>query len=102
MAATLALENLHYHDLPRALEVPLAIGVHGLAVGTAWARVEAGKHYPVDVLAGYAVGRFIGLFAHRAFMTDPGAASFAVQVQALPGGGVLTLSWTMHGPAQRR
>ncbi len=30
-----------------------------LAAGTLWARVEAGKHYPTDVLVGYAVGNFL-------------------------------------------
>jgi membrane-associated phospholipid phosphatase len=34
----------------------------GLAAGTAWARVEAGRHYPSDVLVGWALGRWVGHF----------------------------------------
>ena len=34
---------------------------------TAWARVEAGRHYPTDVLAGAALGNFISLFIYDAF-----------------------------------
>jgi hypothetical protein len=46
-----------------------------LAAGTAWARVEAGQHYPADVLAGVALGRFLGDFMSRLFFEaegDPG------------------------------
>lgn len=35
---------------------------------TAWARVEAGEHYPSDVLAGAALGNFISLVIHDAFL----------------------------------
>ncbi|WP_345977917.1 phosphatase PAP2 family protein [Sulfurimonas sp. HSL3-7] len=38
------------------------------AVLTAWARVEAGAHYPSDVLAGAALGNFISLLLHDAFL----------------------------------
>jgi membrane-associated phospholipid phosphatase len=34
-------------------------GAEFIAVGTAWARVEAGLHYPTDVLVGAAVGNFV-------------------------------------------
>lgn len=36
----------------------------GLAVATAWARVEGGVHYPSDVLVGAAVGNFFGIFLY--------------------------------------
>lgn len=39
-----------------------------LGVATAWARVEAGAHYPTDVLAGAALGNFIAIFIHDAFL----------------------------------
>lgn len=32
------------------------------ALATGWARVEAGRHYPSDILAGYALGTLIGEF----------------------------------------
>jgi hypothetical protein len=40
----------------------------GCAALTAWARVEAGKHYPTDVLAGAALGNFVALLVHDAFL----------------------------------
>jgi hypothetical protein len=39
-----------------------------LVAGTAWARVEAGQHYPTDVLAGAALGNFIAVLLHDAFL----------------------------------
>lgn len=41
----------------------LKIGINalntGMSIGTLWARVEGKRHYPTDVLAGYAFGTFI-------------------------------------------
>ena len=42
------------------------------AVG--WARVEAGGHYPSDVLAGAALGHFLTSFICKAFMGLPEGA----------------------------
>jgi len=39
-----------------------------VALGTGWARVEAQKHYPSDVLAGMALGNFMAAFIYDAFM----------------------------------
>lgn len=60
----------------------------GLAYATAWSRVEAGAHYPTDVLAGAALGNFVALFIHDAFLgSDSGT-----QIQMDVGDGVaLTL-----------
>ena len=41
------------------------------AWGTAWARVEAGKHYPSDVLASAALANFVAGFIQRAFISSP-------------------------------
>jgi len=41
------------------------------ATATAWARVEAGKHYPSDVLAGAALAHFVTVFIHDAFLGLP-------------------------------
>jgi hypothetical protein len=59
------LESTGIHPVPRGiLDVGLA-GATGLA---AWARVENGSHYPSDVLAGVALGNFLSLFIHDAFL----------------------------------
>ena len=89
-ATTLALANLDHHHLPRWADGTLRVGIHGLAAGTAWARVEAEKHYPTDVLAGYAVGRFLAGFVQRAFIT-PAAPSITLRFDPEPGGAALTL-----------
>ena len=39
-----------------------------IAAGTAWARVEGCKHYPSDVLFGAALGNFVAIFVHDAFL----------------------------------
>ena len=44
----------------------------GLTLGTAWARVEGGRHFPSDVLAGYALGNFTSLFLHDTFLGRAG------------------------------
>jgi hypothetical protein len=51
--------------------MPLQIGNLLFATGVAWARVEAGGHYPSDVLAGAALGHFISAFIYDAFMRVP-------------------------------
>ena len=44
-------------------------GIYTLAGMTAWARMEANKHHPSDVLVGYAIGRLMGVFLNDAFIT---------------------------------
>ena len=59
-----------------------------LGAATAWARVEAGAHFPTDVLAGAALGNFTALLIHDAFL----GKDFPVNVQPdAKGGMALTL-----------
>jgi hypothetical protein len=57
----------------------------GCAALTAWARVEAGKHYPTDVLAGAALGNFVALLIHDAFL----GKDERIEAQVVPGGAVV-------------
>ncbi len=68
---TLANRNIDSIDMPQALKPPLKIGNFLLASGVVWARVEGQRHYPSDVLAGAALGRFLTAFIHDAFMNLP-------------------------------
>lgn len=68
VTATLAARNLDYLPLPPAGLTTGRIAIGAMAVGTGWARIEAGKHYPSDVLAGAALGHFIGAFLNDAFL----------------------------------
>ncbi len=65
---TLANRNLQSLSLSKRSRTLLRVGFTSLAAGTAWARVEAGRHYPSDVLAGYALGHFISAFINDAFL----------------------------------
>ncbi len=66
--STLAAKNIDTMQLPRSAEIASDIGLGLLATGTAWARVEAKKHYPSDVLAGMAIGHFFSAFVNDAFL----------------------------------
>jgi len=66
-AATLAARDLEPQPLPPALASGARVLLAGAAATTAWARVEAGVHYPSDVLAGAALGNFVAALVHDAF-----------------------------------
>lgn len=68
VAATLAGRNLDYLSLPPAGKRAGNVALGALVAGTGWARIEAGKHYPSDVLAGAALGHFLGAFINDAFL----------------------------------
>jgi hypothetical protein len=55
------------------------VGLYALTIGTSWARIEAGYHFPSDTLFAMALGNFIASFVNDAFMgLDPAAGAFAV------------------------
>ena len=54
--------------LSEGWRIALKTSFRALAWGTAWARVEGGKHYPSDVLFGAALGNFVAIFVHDAFL----------------------------------
>src|SRR5262249_17956790 len=65
------------------------------AVGTtAWARVEGGKHFPSDVLAGICLGNFATTLIHDSFMNLPEDDNrFSFRVEPSPSGFWASLSW---------
>ncbi len=90
-AATLTERNLAYIEMPEWARIAALATSRGLAIGTGWARVEAEKHYVIDVLAGYAIGHFFAAFMHNAFIENrlPGAE---LSFQPVENGGVLRLT----------
>jgi len=64
----LASRNVDAMNIPQGAKTALDIGMYALTAATAWARVEAGAHYPTDVLAGMAQGYFITSFINDAFL----------------------------------
>jgi PAP2 superfamily len=82
VSSRLASETLRYYDLPRGARIAADAGLVGLALATAWARVEAGDHHPADVLAGAALGNFLAVFATEAFLRDTLGGSAALHATA--------------------
>ena len=84
--------NLAYVDMPHWARITSNFGLYGTAAATGWARVEAGKHYPSDVLAGYAIGSFLARFAYHAFLESGAAPAVSLNVTPLPRGGQLSVT----------
>lgn len=86
VSARLTSETLRYYDMPDGARIAADAGLAALALTTAWARVEAGKHHPADVLAGAALGNFLAVFATEAFLRDTLGESAAFHLTAHGGG----------------
>jgi len=91
---TLTVRNLQGIDLSPALRTTLEIGAGAMTAGTAWARVEAGRHYPSDVLVGIALGNFMGAFFTEAFLGLESGARFSFSAAPVRGGALVW--WDMH------
>lgn len=57
--ARLAIINTAYLPLQENTRMTMNIGFNSLAVATGWARIEAERHYPADVLAGWSLGYLV-------------------------------------------
>jgi membrane-associated phospholipid phosphatase len=90
---TLANRNLNSIKMPEEIRMPLQVGNILLATGVGWARVEAGKHFPADVLAGAALGHFLSVFIHDAFMGLPEGNRLGIYVLPSKHGGMVELSF---------
>jgi PAP2 superfamily protein len=88
----LAKTNLESISMSPGLRLTADIGIDVVTLGTAWARVEAGWHYPSDTLVGMALGTFIASFATRAFLPETSKDSLAL---AATDGGAL-LQWNVR------
>lgn len=69
--AALFAANLDALSLAPAARTTLRGAGYALAWGTAWSRIEAGRHYPSDVLAGLALGHFVARVAQDTLLPDP-------------------------------
>jgi membrane-associated phospholipid phosphatase len=65
---TLGRRNISCLSLSPAYEKFSNLALYGISAGTAWARVEAKKHYPSDALVGYAIGHFSSALINDAFL----------------------------------
>jgi membrane-associated phospholipid phosphatase len=76
------------------VELGLRSSMFLLTAGTAWARVEAQKHYPSDVLAGAALGHFLGSFLNDIFI-GPGK-HFEINAGVDPSAKAVDVGFTFH------
>lgn len=91
-AASLSSRNLDSITMQEWQRTGIRIALYGVAAGTAWARVEAGKHYPSDVLAGAALGNFMANFIHDAFLGLQND-SLDLRIEAYPDYQWISLAW---------
>jgi hypothetical protein len=68
-----AVMNLRATPMSSPLRTTLVAGSEVLAIGTGWARVEAGAHYPTDVLVGAALGNFVATLTNNLCLDRGGA-----------------------------
>jgi membrane-associated phospholipid phosphatase len=68
----LAARNLEYFNMTAGARRSLTYGLDALTIATAWARVEAGAHYPSDTLVSIALGNYCANFFRNAFMESEG------------------------------
>jgi membrane-associated phospholipid phosphatase len=82
----LGRRNMQWVDVSETTRGVVDGGLTALTLGTGWARVEAGFHYPSDVLVGMAIGDFNGAFFSDAFMGLPQPSRVAVAVEPVHAG----------------
>lgn len=78
--ASLAARNVQYMNLTQTQQSIWKVSSYTVAGLTGWARVEGLRHYPSDVLAGYALGNFLGVFIHDAFINPQYQDHFQIGV----------------------
>lgn len=83
--------NLDTMPMPDRVRTASKAGLYLITVSTAWSRVEAGAHFPSDVLVGMALGHFLGTFVTKAFLNEDAPGNVVVT-----GGPAGTLGLGVH------
>ena len=78
-AAASIEQNFATVDLAANERLAMTLGVYGLAGTTAWARLEARKHFPSDVFIGAALGNFLSRFVLGAVLALSDAPPMAIE-----------------------
>jgi len=88
--AALTSRNLDSIPLRRGVRTGLKAVTYAMGVTVGWARVESLSHFPSDFLAGAAIGNFLTVFIHDAFL-GPGDEAGSVELKVVPsaGGGIV-------------
>jgi hypothetical protein len=90
----LASRNLQSIDMSHDARLLSNVGLTALTIGTSWARIEAGWHFPSDTLFSMALGHFIASFLNDGFLAlDDGPSAIAFAFAPAPAGAVVRWSW---------
>lgn len=89
----LAHKNIDSLQISKELKIALRIVTFGLDLATAWGRVEAKAHYPSDVLAGMALGHFMGAFFNDAFLGLDQTEQIGLAIQPARKSVSITFNW---------
>jgi hypothetical protein len=92
--STLARRNLKSFLLSPGIRLLADIGITATAFGTGWARVEAKKHNPSDVLVGYALGHFFSAFINDAFLGLDHENAPLLNIEESDIGILISLNWS--------
>ena len=98
-SVALSNRNLDSVELPQEIRIPLKVVNILLGTSVAWARVEAGAHFPSDVLAGAALGNFLSTTVHDAFLGLPERKGFGFSVSPMKRGAMAEVYFTFHPSA---
>jgi membrane-associated phospholipid phosphatase len=98
-SVALSNRNLDSIELPQEVKIPLKVANILLGTGVAWARVEAGAHFPSDVLAGAAIGNFLSATVHDSFLNLPKDKTFGFSIFPLKRGAMAGLYFTLNPSA---
>jgi membrane-associated phospholipid phosphatase len=94
-SVTLARRNVDALRLAPAARVSLEAGLGGVGALAAWSRVEAGAHYPTDVLVGAALGTFVARFVDDLFLDATGGPSVSALLDSEQGRWSVGLAWSL-------
>jgi len=89
----LASLNLSSIDMDDGWRIAADTGLAAMTLGTAWARIEAGYHYPSDTLVGMALGNFLAAFFNDAFLGLDDSSVASLSLQTVPDGATLQWDW---------
>jgi hypothetical protein len=92
--ARLSNRNLDSIEMKPWVRNSLKTGNLAMAAAVGWARVEAGRHFPTDVLIGAALGNFVTTFVHDAFLNLPEDGSVDFYIEPSPSGVTAAFSWS--------
>lgn len=79
-AATFAKHNILQYDLSEDSKKHFDWMFNSAAIATGWARVEAGWHYPSDVLAGAAVGNVVASIITNMYLDTSENITISIQL----------------------